>query len=360
MSLLISDHFTASQVSHLREMFTWFSEISKCYSDFHPCFSVLFSGPAEQLRKVLNRKFSSVMTELAQTVGTEPSEFAFLNLLPISFPRQVIAYSLLLCQLIDIHQRLVSTEIAERSRRELFDIRRRFPSSRVILGWRSFADRLHLQNELIRLVAGMRTTSTRNCERMVRESEELAAVGHDIVRVWQVDFVNLRDQRLLALEELVDASVFLRTLEQIEKARLTEFKEIMLAQNIEITGLLELRERLVDENADLRDYLDRPKSAARRSYLPTLNEKMKETNKLVQMIETSFQNLEGIATGLRAMKSFADHFCDRKAVYFQTVVVPSRMNLDATIKGLQAMVADKKKDAIRLLKEICDGRLRTG
>jgi hypothetical protein len=356
MTALIADRFTTTQIKELRDIFVWFSNVSKCSNDFRPQFSTIFSTRADKLQKVLDRKFSKILTELAETVDTEPSAFALLNLLPISFPRQLIAYSLLFCQLLDIHQRLVSADAAEQSRRELFNIHRKFPAPKVLMGWPKFVNSLRLQNELIQLISQFRLSLRRHSQKLVAEAEKVGAVRRDIDQIVQVYLVDLKEQSLASLAELIDASVLLRDLHMIQRGRplCARFDEIVLPADLRRDRLLDLREKLNAEVAQLRACLAKPKPIQKNNVFRTFAERMLAAYRTAPAID--FGVIDEVGKGLAAVQALTDRLFDKKTVYFQTVVAPSRMNLDAIAKALQSMIEEKKKKAVGLLKEICDRR----
>jgi hypothetical protein len=349
-------------VAQLRALFTWFSDVAKIYIQFQPKFIHDLCEPTDRFPKVLKQRFSKVLESLAETVETQPSEVALLNLLPISFPRQMISYSLLFCQLIDTHQRMVFAEYSEISRRELFRVARRFPDPRVLVGWPAFRDLLESQNGLIRNVAEFRGVLGGWHRRLVDEVEGLVGVRTELlVQVVQVDLCALREQAAVAARGLVEASEKAKLLRIIEhtQSQISQFSQLELTFSDidrDLAIIRELRDYSVQELERIRTYLAGPR-ACPKSDAYRFPDFTAHINRVTTRSTAFLSVLQECESAARVLMVIADCLCGRQTVLFQTVVRPSLDNLDAMIEALRAMAAKKREKSAELHDAIRKHRL---
>jgi hypothetical protein len=259
----------------------------------------------------------------------------------------MISYSLLFCQLIDTHQRMVFAEYSEISRRELFGVSRRFPDPRILAGWPDFRELLENQNWMIRSLAEFRGALSGWHIRLADEVEGLAGVRQELIRVAQFDVSGVREQGALVIPALIEScrqdGVF-RIIEQ-NRSRMPQFPRFDVAfsdLSHDLERIRELRDDLAGQLARIRAYLAKDRTPVRSSenrfpaFAAHRNTMASRTTRLL----STLQECERAA---RFLPAIVDSICSRQTVLFQAVIRPSLDNLDATIEALRAMATEKRE-----------------
>jgi hypothetical protein len=359
---LIGDRFTTGQVTQIRELFAVFSDISKIYMQFRPNFVQNLSSPVDRIPKILNHKFSKILTELGESVDAEPSELILLNLLPISFPRHMISYSLLFCQLVDLHHRMVFAEYSEKSRRELFAVYTKFPYPGVLLGWPEFRDLVDDQNALIRGVREFRAVLRPRHERLAEEVKGLSSAWQEFQQLELNDVVRLREQSSSTSDQLLDASGEVEQLTEIQgrgfARQAFDCPSLSFSDHrADADALTDFKTKLLvdlDQLVFCRTCLTQGRQETTRARFASL---LAEIASLAAARGSALMAIPESLAAASALPTVTDLFCRPEVVSFHAVVLPSVTNLDRMIETLKGMIAEKRQTSTEIYDRIRSRRI---
>ena len=365
---IVDDKYTTDQVGESKNLFAWFSDVSKCYTQFNPRFAYASQRPLQQVQRALDRKFSEILLTLAQNVGARPADLAELNIIPVTFPHHSIAYTLLLCRLVDAQQRLSYAEVRDRAQADMIEVRRIFPSPKVLASWPSFRASIDHQNELIRMIATVKGSLREELECLGQEQEQLRDSVDEFAKLSET-FKKLCGESGDLFDELVKVNMRRQSLDFVRA-----HKDIPLG--FEIPGMKELVEEESKEECDFEKV-----SAILKEMQETLSREIEGTREYLERKttqgpspQTSFKDLvaqfgrvqevsdrvigvmkqaDGLASFMRA---FPETICSREVIRGQAVVTPAMMNLDGTIQFLKRKIETKQADERTIGLEVCERR----
>jgi hypothetical protein len=362
---MIADRFTTSQVTQLRELFTVFADIAKIYLQFRPSSFENFCQSTDLVPKILDRQFSKILTELGTSMNAEPSDLVLLNLLPISFSRHRISYSLLFCQLIDLHQRMAFAECSEKSRRELFDVYRKFPYPRVLLGWPEFRDLSVDQNALIRSVREFRIALRPWHDRLAGKLERFTTALHALAQFSQSELGGLKEHALSLVDQLIQLSSQIQTFRAIQSHRSVlrpldcptlTFSDL----NADADTLKEFKTELVADLNQIKPYLIRSPTQRGSSLRSRFAVILAEIARLAAGRDPALSGLAECGAALSALPAVTDRFCASDVISFHAVVLPSMTNLDRMIETLKQMIAEKQRTSAEIYDAVTARRIEAG
>jgi hypothetical protein len=272
-------------------------------------------------------------------------------MLPASFPRHLIAYSSLFCELIDAQQRLSYAHHCQLALRESVDLRCQFPCPQVLMGWDRFRDVLGNQSELIGGIINIRKSVLRGHQ----DLSDGRAVLTDARSIFSEHFkaiIAVRRDYLAALTEFIRTS---REIEQLRRLQRCEFDALGFDSGVaddDTDTLTVARHRLTSTIQKLRDYLAGYPHLAPARFDPFQH----KTDLAVQSGGLAEQTATALDSSIAANTRVAQCFTDQRTIGYQTVVCPSLMNLDATINNLTERIRAKQEATSNILREISERR----
>ena len=368
---IVDDKYTTDQVGESKNLFTWFSDVSKCYRQFKPQLSFAGQRPCHHVhraQRALDRKFSEILLKLAENVGAKPADLAELNLIPTAFPHHSIAYMLLLCRLVDAQMRLEFVETSYRAHMDMIEVKRMFPAPPVLQGWAPFRAHIESQNELVRLIVEMKGVFGQEWERMGREQAELKEVLNAFEQFTET-YKCLCKESADLMDGLVAANMHQRCLEFVrdhgdvkesfeipglETLLEEEKKDVLDVQKLSEV-MKEMREKLAQEIDVLQTHLrsEHPRNNSVQETFKGMFTQVEHGHEVASRTVAVLKQAESVANFVRV---YAETLCSRDFIRGQTVVAPAVMNLDGTIDFLKHKIESKQVDEGLINKEICERR----
>ena len=395
---IVNDKFTAAQVMQARELFIWFSDISKAYNEFHPTPSYMIHKPSRRLHKKLDKQFSKVVLELAKNLNQEPTDLQSLNILPSTFPHHVIAFSHLLCKIIDVQQHLVFSEFSIRAENENNEILLRHPSPRMLSSNEEFQLYLQLQNELLSQIRNERRIIESLFVKLNKIKKEFFEAREWLVSTIQNKFIDIREASISFLEELVQDGYKFRYYKNIqfyhENHIIPEFdknitNEIIQEDNkicdllqkdypreliaAEILSYQKIKEKLNNIIISSRQHIE-----FQRKYLqeitihPSLS-KMHDTRKnyLYQFREIIDKIRRRGSDSLSAVREFGkvedamnnipdinEKFSSKSFILMNSTLIPSVENLENILNEFKNNIKVKTEEVSNILEQIAKTRVK--
>ncbi|OHT10956.1 hypothetical protein TRFO_19528 [Tritrichomonas foetus] len=399
VSHVINDKFTTSKMRHIRDIFTWFSDVSKAYNEFHPKPAFILTKPSSKFHKKLDQQFSKIVLELAENLQTEPTDLKTLNILPSSFPRHVVAFSHLLCRIIDVQQHLVFSEFSIRAENENNSIMLKYPSPKMLLANQKFRGFLELQNELLNQIKIERDQLQIVYNDLNQTKKEFADTITWLAQTIQKGFIDLREENISRLEELVQYATRYKTYETAKNLRdhhqkfeidlsfdkevINEDNKLNLNLNSEFIGDMiksqiivfkHIKDRILATTQTCRQYLEAQNNKMKEYSTHNFQLKERETrrNDLYQFRQiidtirksgtaslTAVSHFMKVEDAISALPIINEKMLSKSTILTNSTYLPAIENLNSIVESLKEKINEKAVEESSLLEQITETRNAT-
>ena len=393
---IVGDDFTTTQVQKIRELFLWFADISKAFIEFNPKPELIYpmSKPSTKFHEKLNQQFSKIVIELASSLNTEPNDLQTLNILPSSFPHHIVAYSNLLCNIIDVQQHLILSKFSIRAVNQNKSILLQYPTPKMLQRNEIYNTLITLQNKLLRQISFER-------QELLVLYDDLSVAKNDFVetREWianviQSGFINKREANISILEEMVQCETRYKTF-QTAKILCSKHKkfdtnisfesevfqedqklnlpfapesigDIIKSQIISLKGV---KERMAVTIMNCKSYLDsqnkRMKDITIHNFVPK-EKRRSDLYQFRQIIDSirkcgtaSLQavlNFSKIEDSFDAITVIDDFFFSKSTILLNSAYISAVQNITEIESSLKQIIEKNEDVASSLYQEILDNR----
>lgn len=239
VSHVCGDEFTTKQLNHIRNIFQWFSDVSKAFYSFNPKPGLLMQKPSKKLHQKLTNQFSKIVLELSKALDSEPSDLQSLNLLPSTFPHHIVAFAQLYCRLTDIQSHLIYSEHSIRADHEKTILLLRNPTPKMLMTNEMYSKYIQIQNKLLKQILVRHEELSELYGHFTKTKNEFIESTKWMANAIQTGFINQRETNISILEEMVQYSTKYKTFQTAKKVFNREAKFDIPNLNLEAEVLHE-------------------------------------------------------------------------------------------------------------------------
>lgn len=210
-SHIVGDDFTTNQIHQIRNLFLWFTDISKSFIEFNPKQGFIMSKPSSKFHEKISLQFSKIVLELAKSLNSEPTDLQTLNILPSSFPHHIVAFSNLFCRTSDVQRHLILSEFSMRAENQNNSILLQYPTPKMLQKNELFNTLISLQNMILKQILVEKRELEELYNTLKKTKNEFIETRSWIFNVIQSGFINKREINISILEEMVQCETRYKT-----------------------------------------------------------------------------------------------------------------------------------------------------
>lgn len=391
---IVGDEFTTTQVQKIRELFLWFTDIAKTFIEFNPKPGFIMSKPTTKFHKKLNQQFSKIVVELAKSLDSEPTDLQTLQILPSSFPHHIVAFSNLLCRIVDVQQHLFRSKFSIRAENQNNSILLQYPTPAMLEKNETFNALILLQNKILNQIRNEKQKIYELYKQLDSAKKEFIKARKSIGNIIQSGFINKREANISILEEMVQCETRYKTFQTAKvlcskhkkfETNISFDKEVFQEDQklnmpfapesigdiikSQIISLNVIKERMTMTIMNCKNYLDLQNKRIKEMTISNFVPKEKRRSDLYQFRQiidsirkcgtASLQavlNFTKIEESVNAIPVIDDFFFLKSTNLINSCYMPAVINTTEIENSLNKMIQENKDIASSYLQEILDNR----